>query len=576
MNKQINFYLGKESDSGFSGYLAENNFFLIIEINQVYNKDKGNALILSIKKKLVSQSINTLQQLEDFIQKIIIENNLPAHFSLAAAFFKENIVYLKAINEGKIFCKRDRQIEEIISGNQSASGYFEFDDIFILTTKKLVDKLGSSDKIKNFFNHKNANEIIEIITPVLKNNDDSGLISLFIQIKREEKSEAIDFYRSKESFLLKFKKFFEKHYFNDNFRSKKIITYLILLIIFLIFVWSVILGYKRRKEEKINRRIEKTRQEVLHKLSEAEEIAFLNLSQAKSLIDQANRQLNNLKKEIKGKNTKIDQLEKIIFEKENKIIRKETKNYKEFYDLSLDQKEARGDKFFLHDDNLFILDKKKGVIYKIFLEKKSLNKFKSDKIKQAMLVAAYNEKIFFYVENEGIYQIDDFGEIKKVINNDKDWGEIKDMSTYNSNIYLLDIKKDEVYKYLPTENGFSEKNSYFKIGEAVDLAEANSLAIDGDLYIGFSKFIIKFKRGVKETFKNDFPVNNFKIEKIYTDKEISKIYVWDKVNGIIYILTKNGEYQEQINSGIIKQAEDFLIYKNKLLFLSQNKIYLIE
>ena len=573
MDKQINFYLGKESITSFTGYLAEDNFFLIIEIDQDYEKQKD--LILNIKQKLYYQSITNLQHLEEFIQKIIIENNLTPNLSLAAALFKDNIVYLKTINNGKIFCKRDRQIVEIISGNQSASGYFKFNDIFVLTTKKFINKLEKSKGINDFLQYRNANEIIEAITPVLKNNDDTGLISLFIQIKKEEQEEITSYY-SKESFLLQLKKIFRINVTKFNLDSKRIITYFILLIIFFVFIWSVILGYQRRQEKTLNSRIEKVKKEVLDKLSQAEEVAFLNLGQARDLIKEANTQLNDLKKEIKKKNAKIDQIEKMIIEKENQIIKKETKNYQEFYDLSLDRKEAYGDRFFLEDDNLFILDKKGGIIYKLSLEKKSLEKISHQKIKKAKMLASYNNKIYFFVDNEGIYEVGELEKINQVIKNDKDWGEIKDISAYNGNIYLLDVKKDEVYKYIPTETGFSEKNSYFSRGEAVDLNQAHSLTIDGSLYIGFSKFILKFITGVKESFKNNFPTDDFQIEKIYTNKEISNLYVWDKVNGSIYILTKDGEYQKQLNSGIINQSNDFVVYKNKLLFLRQNKIYIIE
>jgi len=193
-----------------------------------------------------------------------------------------------------------------------------------------------------------------------------------------------------------------------------------------------------------------------------------------------------------------------------------------------------------------------------------------------MMISSYEGKIYFFISNDGIYEIQDSRKIKRIINYDEKWGEIKDMSVYNGNIYLLDIKKDEVYKYFPTNNGFSEKNSYFKSGEAIDLSDANSLTIDGSLYIGFSKFIQKFTSGIKELFKNNFPNKNIQIEKIYTDREISKIYVWDKSNGLIYILKKDGEYQGQISSNIINTATDFIVYNNKLLFLNKNKIYFIE
>jgi len=574
MDKQINFYLGREGDNGFTGYLAEDNFFLIIQITESYNKERGNKLILNIKQKINSYAIENLYQLEEFVQKIIIENNLPADFSLAAVFFKNNIAYLKTVNYGKIFLKRKNQLEEIISGNQSASGYIQLFDIFVLTTKTFTEKLQEKKDIKHFFNYNNPSEIINEITPILKSNDDSNLIALFIQIKEEQKES--DFKINSKNPLDDLKKFFSKYLDRENINKKKTITYGLILIIFLIFIWSVFLGYKRRKEKEVNDRIKKTEQLVFSKLEKAEEIAFLNLEQAQILINEAKKETEDLKKQVNTKNKKIEEIDKIIIEKENQLIKKEAKNYQEFYDLTVDNKDAVGDELFLDKDTLLILNKNQGTIYALSLEKKSLEKFNNEKIKNAKIIAADNEKIYFFVEGEGVYQIFDKKKIKKIIDKDKDWGQIIDISTYNGNLYLLDIKKDEVYKYLPTGDGFSSKTSYFKTGEAVDLGDANSLAIDSSLYIGFSQAIFKFTSGIKESFKNNFPNKNFQIKRIYTDKETTKVYVWDKSNGVIYILTKNGEYQEQITSAAIKAATDFVVYQNKIFLLAKNKIYTIE
>jgi hypothetical protein len=354
------------------------------------------------------------------------------------------------------------------------------------------------------------------------------------------------------------------------------LTYLLVLILFFIFVWSVILGYQRRKESEINNRIEKTKKIVSSKLEEAEEIAFLNLDKASQLLSEAKKEVSVLKQEVKTKNKKLEEIEKIIAQKESEIIKKETKNYQEFYDLAIDRKEAKGERFFLQNDSLFILDKDGGVIYRLSLEKKSLEKYSHPKIKKSSLIASYEEKIYFFVEDEGIFEMVDKDKIKKIIEKDPNWGKIQDVSTYNGNLYLLDIKNDEIYKYFPSGNGFSSKTSYFKMGEAVDLEDANSLAIDSAIYIGFSQSILKFISGVKEDFKNNFPNKNLTIKKIYTDKELSKVYVFDKKNGLIYVLTKNGDYQQQISSEVIKKASDFVVYKDKIFLLLKNKIYTIE
>jgi len=564
MRKQISFYLGEEKPEGFTGYLAEGNLFLIFVIKENFTKEEGNKLISSFKQKLGSSSIENLSQLDDFIKQVIFDNNLPTGLSLAAVFFKDDIAYLKTINEGKIFLRRKNKVEEIICGTQTASGYLQLDDIFILTTDEFITRI---KEIKNVLNKEEPIEIINEITPFLKKESDKGLIALFVKLKKEEEVGNRLFFLENNNFL---------SLFNQSEGKKKTLTYLLLIIIFFIFIWSVVLGYKRRKESEINNQIERTKKIVFSKLEEAEEIAFLNLERAIQLLNEAKEETTVLKEKVKNKSKKIEEIEKKITEKENQIIKKETKNYQEFYDLSVDKKEAKGDRFFLQNDFLFILDKDEGVIYRLSLEKKSLEKYHHPKIKKSSLIAAYDEKIYFLVEDEGIFQIVDKDKAKKIIEKDPQWVEIKDISTYNGNLYLLDVKSDEIYKYLAVDSGFSSKTSYFKSGEAIDLEDANSLAIDSSVYIGFSQTILKFTRGIKEEFKNNFPNKNLVIKKIYTDKEINKVYVWDKENGLIYILNKNGEYQEQIFSIIIKKAFDFVVYKDKIFLLLKNKIYSIE
>jgi len=568
MKKQINFYLGKEKLTGFTGFLAEENLFLIIEIKENFNKEEGNKLISDIKQKFISQKIEDLHQLDNFIKQVIIENNLPADVSLAVILFEDNIVYLKTINEGVIFLRRRNKVEEIIRETQTASGYIHLDDIFILTTLNFLNKVSRFFEIKKVFNKDIPEDIINEIAPFLKEENDYGLIALFIKIKKEEESKNyFGFLENKNFFSL----------FNQSITSKKTSTYLIILILFFIFVWSVILGYQRRKGSEINSRIEKTKKIVFSKLEEAEEIAFLNLDRASQLLNEAKKEVSILKKELKTKNKKIDEVEKIIAQKENEIIKRKTKNYQEFFDLAVDRKEAKGKRFFLQNDFLFILDKDGGVIYRLSLEKKSLEKYTHPKIRKSSLIASYDDKIYFLVDDEGIFQMVDKDKIKKIIEKDSNWGKIQDIYTYNGNFYLLDIKNDEIYKYIPLDNGFFSKTSYFKQGEAVDLEDANSLVIDSAIYIGFSRSILKFISGVRENFKNKFPNINLTIKKIYTDKETNKVYVWDKENGLIYVLTKDGDYQEQISSSeVIKKASDFVVYKDKIFLLFKNKIYTIE
>jgi hypothetical protein len=339
----------------------------------------------------------------------------------------------------------------------------------------------------------------------------------------------------------------------------------------------VILGYQRRKNAYYDKRITEAKKIITEKLVSAEDIAFLNLEKATSLIKESETEVDNLKKELgENKKKEVADLEGKIKEAKNKIIKKEEVAYQEFYDLSLEDKNVSGVKISLYDDKAFILDKKNGVIYRLFLPKKSFEKNQLSELKKTDLIAAYQDKVYFYIKNFGVYQIDENGKLKKVIEQDKDWGEIVDLSLYNGNLYLLDRGKDEVWKYLNTGDGFGGKNSYFQKGEAIDLASISSLSIDGALYLAGDKMIFKYLSGVREKFKLNLPDKEFSFDKVFTNNNLEKIYLWDKGKGVIYVLGKNGEYVEQISSSILSKGDDFVVYDNKILVLFGSKIYQIK
>ena len=107
---------------------------------------------------------------------------------------------------------------------------------------------------------------------------------------------------------------------------------------------------------------------------------------------------------------------------------------------------------------------------------------------------------------------------KELIGNDKDWGDIKDFWMYSGNIYLLDSGKDEIYKYLVAENGYSNKSSYFGSGQSINLGGAQKFSIDGFVDIALDGAIAKYVSGVKEQFSLDLPEDDIQFDMIFTSK----------------------------------------------------------
>ncbi|OGK10708.1 hypothetical protein A2767_04485 [Candidatus Roizmanbacteria bacterium RIFCSPHIGHO2_01_FULL_35_10] len=572
LNQNSAAYTGKEKTGGFSGVIAENNFLAVFEIEEGINSDQGKEMLQKIKEEVPTSVIENLGSFDRFISQVITKYNFPSSFSLAAGYIREKVMYLKTGGMGRIYLKRGNNFAQIIENDNSASGYIEAGDFYIFTTKRFIDVLGSDIELKTVFDHKGPAELIEDFKSLLKERDDAGAVSLFTQFKEDqiEENRLIEAEESpkENSFLTLFKDYSQK------IGKKKILTFTAVIAILFILIWSVVLGYQRRSRSEINKKIKSTKELVTLKLDQAEEVAFLNLPRSMNLLSEAKQEVEKLKKEIGDRSKEIEEMENLVKNTESKIVKKEDKNYEEFYDLTLDSKGAKGDKLYLEKENLSIIDRGKGTVYILSLSKKSLDKNNSSEIKKASGIAAYQDYVLFYVEGEDVFKISIDDKSKKVINKDKDWGEINDMWIYNGNLYLLDSGKGDIYKYLVAENGYSEKNSYLK-GNAGSIKGANSIAIDSSVYIGLDDEIIKYTAGAKDDFSTSWPEKNVKFTKIFTSTEVEKVYGWDKTNGAIYVLGKNGTYERQINSSILSKASDFVVFNNSVYVLVGEKIYKI-
>jgi len=590
--KDVVFYLGKEKEDGFSGVIAEDGFLVVLEVEDGLSRDEGREKLNLLKEYLVTASILHLSDLETLIHEKIKEYNLPANVSLAVGYVKDTILYLKTVGMGKVYLRRGNQFGEIISGEQSASGRIHEQDLYFFTTDHFIQTFGGEKEVKKIFDHKKPHEIIDEITPQLKGNGDEGMIALFAQFNKKEEvfveetkeehmekaPEPLFISKTKpwEKIAYAFQKLYAKtQEYSQEAGPKKKYTLIAVIIIFLILVWSVGLGYSRRNDANLEKKIQVSKENIRQKLAQADEAAFLDVPRSLVFISEARQELEKLKNDVSNKKQKeLNEINEMITNEENKITKKEEKKYEEFFDLAVDNKEAKGIKAYLDDDNLSILDTAQGIIYTLSITKKSLGKEQFQEIKNAKEIAHYQNDTLFFT-NDGFFKVTKDGKLNKIIAKDPDWGDLVDMWIYNGNIYVLDRGKDQIYKYLVAENGYSNKTSYFKGGSA-GLKDSNSLAIDSSVYVGFSDHIFKFTAGVQDEFKTSFPDSNIHIAKIFTTKDLEKVYALDKEKGSIYILGKNGTYEREAHSPVLKQTDDMVIYQNKAYLLSGQKIYVMD
>lgn len=574
--KKYSIYLGTESEETFSGFIVEENLILVIKIDGGMSKDKGREILKDITVSAKSQKVQSLDDFENFLSSKWKEHNLPTEFSYSAGYLYENVLFLKTNQNGQVFIKKGHDFAKIIEGENKAAGNVGNGFFLVFTTSEFTKIAGGEENLGNILDHKNPHEILEDITPKLKGEIDHGTIALFLTLEKIsednvliEKDNQIENQTEipKSNVLLdKIIQIKDLLYLKLRGRfSKKPITILIVIVISFFLISSLISGY--------NKKAVQSAELIKEKLKQASDVSDLNLSRSIILLGDAKRDLSSLKKKL-NKNSKIViDLESLIKEYENKILKSEERDYSEFIDISLENKNADVQQIYKNDNIIVALDKSQQA-YIISLSKKSLDTRKSSNLKGVISISYFDDVIYF-LKKDGVYRLSSNDKTKKVIDEDS-WGTIKDMSSFSGNIYLLDNKKFDIYKYIPTEDGYSEKVSYFAKGQSINLGESNSITIDGSMFIGFPESIVKFTSGLRDGFSTSYPIEKLNLTKIFTDENTDEVFAWSKQDGAIYVLSKTGNYESQIKSSILKKAVDFVVYEKAIYAVYGSKIYKIN
>jgi len=590
-------YVGKQKENCFIEQFFAGNFYGVVSLDGI-NDDEGKKLIDFFKQGLLSGSITDLTSFENTISSLILKLNFPVHVGMSIGMHFKDALYLKTVGDGIVYFRRGKEVDVILTGDKIASGFINTYDLAIFTTEKISDVIGTTEDLSAFIRSSKPSEIIEKIHHEDYGEDEMGFAVLFVEfgpVSNSNSSLGIqadtvsEFSESVGSVVISENNSLRSNertnsleYSNKYSKYLKLITskkmtIIAALALLIILTWSVVFGHQRRLAAIIDKQVTTATEQVKIKLSEAEDEAFLNIDKSTILITDAKKILEDLKKNVgEGKASEILQIQKLIDEAEKSIMKKEDKDFEQFYDLTLENELATGEMFTKDGELVAILDAKQQTIYTLDVSNKSITEYVDPDVSNAVAVGLFNEDVYFITPSKGVMKFTTQSRVRTIIEADKEWGNIIDMKLFNGNIYLLDSKSDEIYKYLVTENGYSDKVSYFNSGQAADLSNATSFVIDSAIYISAGENIYKYLSGDSESFSPKFPEENVSYDDVYTDGDIESVYVLDKAKGSVYVLSKDGTYEKQISSSIFTKSKGIYVYENKIHALSGSVIYSIS
>ncbi|MDZ7586243.1 MAG: hypothetical protein U0946_00690 [Patescibacteria group bacterium] len=354
------------------------------------------------------------------------------------------------------------------------------------------------------------------------------------------------------------------------------------LILILVFGVSLGLAGSKKQRQKQQQQARGVIEEAQYKYNEAHNLLKLNPLRAKSLLTSAKVRIEEYQQSHGGELS--GELKEWLGKIETDLggVQREYKveSGTEWFDFNLVKDGFKGSDWEIEDDKVWVWDATIKTVVEVNLETKASRiVIGGEKIKEGGLVGFTGERGFIIGGTEiAVVDAKDGKVVAEV--SGEDWKNISDSVGFGSNLYLLDKSKTgQIWKYLGVTSGLSSKRSYLK-GETYDLSEAMSMAIDGSVWVLFSDgTIVKYVQGVKDAFVVAGLDKNFEEPiKIFTSPEEKNLYVLDRRQTRVVVISKTGEYQAQYEWPGMAGVKDLVVSEKlkKMFLLTGEKVFTID
>jgi len=548
IRSRVRTYLNQDQTQGSSIFKEDKGFHILLMFPDILEQELLEKYCRSLTEVVTNSTFATATEFDGVISDAFKFANLPLSFSIACLYLTENTVFLKTYGQGAVVLQRDVRQVPLVKFGAFASGKIEDGDEIALCSADQDPFADRDDTVHIEFGEQEAKAVIS------EQNSD---------VSREGEVAQKKPLPSRDSII---------NLVWDNLKKRKagplVVATVVVALLLIVFVKNY--TSKTAKQDRLN--LENATSTITQKLEQAVDVFELNSGRSVALLTESRKDLKDLQKKLYSSHkNEIKLLSEKIDKTEKKILQKNTKTAEEFIDLGLEEKGAQGTAMWRYKDKVIIVNPK-GAIYILSLEKKTLEARTSSLITGATMGGLDESTVYVYKKGVGVIKIEsDTTKPVTVIKQDKEWGTVTDFQAYNKNLYLLDGAKGQIYKYVPTEDGFATKSAYFKSGAYAQ--NALSFAIDQSVYVAQKNLITKYTAGLQDGFAPTYPDSGPSITRVLTGSDTDELYLWDKSVGRIIVLAKNGDYKKTIESSILSKATSVEVYADSAYALQGSKIY---
>lgn len=581
----------------------ENAFFalLTLECDDAFTRGRQT---LSEATDLYFDTEGTPSDRLSQVLKFLNENlSGVVNFDFILASLSGKVFYLLGKGQVEVYLKRGSKISQLLSVGAPIdliSGFLQPNDRVLMASKNLTIFLKEDlSEVLNLDLERFEEEVSDQVSG--GSVEDDGLSGLLIEVEDEtapipqieetvsdgeiyQKPAAIDRKINLGGAIQKIPSLLRLFFYNikklipESGRGKLVLAVIIMIIVASGALFQFFSNKTKQKDEQFNLYLVEAR----NKFDSAKGLASLNPAQAKLELEQVEENINKALS-LKPKDSQALDFKKQLEEESGAILQQFTAfEFPVFLDLDLVKKGFTSTQMSLSVNKLLLLDPNSKTLITVDLDKKSNQVLAGEsQLGKATLSSINSSLAFVYSEDKGIIKVDSTNQkASTVAKPDSDLGKVVDISAFAGNIYILDALKNQIWKYLPTEDGYSAKREYLTSGTKADLASSIRMQIESSVYVlQRDGQMIRFTKGERDNFSYqglDKGVNNPKSFFVSSDTE--DLYLLDSGNSRLLILSKTGEYKGQINGEKFASFTDLVVDEEdkKVYLLEGSKIYTVD
>ena len=516
------------------------------------------------------------------------------NFELLLGVVSGKALYLMSTGEIGAILKRESNLSSLLESHESQliSGFLNEGDRVFLATKSLMELLGNDSVALNL-----PLEIWEEQTSSklgVEGLDQQGFAGLLLSLESDaiedetlkslgEKGDinAADSTKSPKSKLswprigVSLRGVFGL--FPKSGRGRLFLALLLILVVCSGVFYQYFSNKNKEKEDTFNAYFQSAKDDYSVALS----LQTLNTTEAQVKLNSAKSNLDKALA-LKPDQAEAKEFKNKINQEESQILQQHSSEFSLFLDLSLIKEGLVASKMSLSTGKILILDDLSKTLAILDVAKKSHKILAGkDKLGGVESVSLNGGSAFIYSKDKGVLRVDiNNNQLIVVAKVDDEWGSISDLYGFGGNVYLLDSLKNQIWKYLPSSSGYSDKREYLEKGIKADFAGARLMQIESSIYILKSgSEILRFTKGVKDQFSINGLDKDLKDPKsIFTGSEVDNLYILDSGNSRLVVVDKIGVYKAQYQGDKFGASSDLVVDEKgkKVYLLESNKIYTMD